>query len=201
MTLFLLFLCNISFGQISLRAVNYRPAGELGFTMKPLISAEIGWQSRFSKRSTKRFRHGMSIMYLAMKPRMEVFPTYGVLYDGNGTTVIPSAQAFQKYAIFQVAAGSDFAFIHKKQFNVFVGADLIAGAASIDYTSNNVLSGETYQGGSILAGFRGRLGAEYRINDQISVFLTVNHHRMMIADPLSFIHANDVGLGARYSFN
>jgi len=196
-----MFLSKLSFGQISLRVFNYRPAGELGFTMKPLVSAEIGWQDRFSKRSYKRFRAGLSIMYLNFKPRMEVFPTYGVLRDGGLTTVIPGAQSFQKYAIFKVNVGFDYAIIHKKKLNVFVGADLIIGTLSIDYSSNSAFINDTYKGGGMLAGLRFRLGTEYSLTDQVSAFFTANHNRILISEPRSFIHSNDLGLGARYSFN
>ncbi len=198
---FLLLLSSFCYGQASLRVFNYRPSGEFGFTMKPLVSAELSWQKRFSKRPTKRFRQGVSIMYLNLKPRLEVFPTYGVLYDGNGTTVVPGAQVFNRYSIFQLAAGSDFAFIHQKKYHVFLGADLIAGALFIDYSSNNALYGESYTGNSILAGFRFRLGTEYSISEQIGLFLTINTNHILIADPLTFIRSYDFGLGARYSFD
>lgn len=197
----LTFMSTICSGQLSLRLLNYRPGGELGFTMKPLVSAEISWQNRFSRLSKERFRYGFSVLYLNLKPRMEAFPVYGVLHDGNGTTVVPGTQTFHRYAIIQLAAGSDFAFIHQKKLNVFVGADLLAGSLSLDHTSDNALYGESYTGNSILAGFRLRLGAEYRINDYIGAFFTTNSNHIMVADPLAFIRSFDVGLGARYSFD
>jgi hypothetical protein len=200
-TIALMFLSNLSFGQISLRVFNYRPTGELGFTMKPLVSAEIGWKNRFSESRHERFRYGFSIMYLNFKPRMEVFPTYGVLRDGGVTTVIPGAQSFQRYSLFQGTAGIDYAIIHKKKLNVFVGSDLLGGTLSLDYTSNSALINETYKGGGILLGLRFRLGLEYSLTNAVSAFFTTNHSRMIINEPRSFFRSNDLGLGARYSFN
>jgi hypothetical protein len=199
--IFTLFLCAISFGQISLKAFNYRPTGEFGMTMKPLISVEIGWQDRFSRRSTKRWRYGFSLQYLNMKPRMEVFPVYAVGDNGNGFQVFPGHQSFQRYAILQLMGGGDFAFIHKEKLNVYAGASLIVGAASIDYT--DIIEGwknESYSGGGILGGGRVRLGAEYAFTDNFALFFDMNRNGFLVAEPLAFLTANDYGLGARYSF-
>ena len=199
---FLFFASHLAYGQIGVRVFNYRPTGEFGFAMKPLVSLEIGYQPRFSKRSTKRWRTGFSLLYLNMKPRLEVFPVYGVRYDGNGTTVLPGYQSFQKYAIFQLTGGSDFAFIHKDKYNVYAGADLVIGAANVEYT--NVIIGwkdESYQGGGILAGFRFRLGVDYNITDHIGVFVNANRQGFLVTEPGALNGANDFGLGMRYSFN
>lgn len=191
-----------SFGQISLRVFNYRPSGEFGFAMKPLVSAEIGYQPRFSKRPTKRMRTGFSILYLNMKPRMEVFPVYATGDDGKGNSVFPGAQSFQRYMVIQLIGGVDYAFYHKEKINVFGGFDIVAGAASVDYTS--IISGwkdESYQGGGYLGGFRFRLGAEYSLSDHFGLVLTANKSVYLISEPASINWANDFGLGVRYSFN
>ena len=120
----------------------------------------------------------------------------------SGTTVLPGYQSFQKYAIFQLNGGIDYAFIHKKKLNVYAGADLVIGTASVDYT--NVIIGwkdESYQGGGILAGFRFRLGVDYNITDNIGVFVNANRQGFLVTEPGALNGANDYGLGVRYSFN
>ncbi len=196
----LVFVAQVGFGQATVRVFNYRPTGEFGFVMKPLTSVEVAWQARFSKRPTKRWRSGISLLYLPLQPRLAVFPLYGVLQDGRGTTIVPTAQAYQQYTMFQLAMGSDYALVHRKKFNFYVGADLVAGAAKVDYTYAG-LTDESYQGGSILAGFRARVGAEYAVTSHIGVFVTANREGFLMAEPKAYLAANDYGIGLRYSFN
>ena len=195
-------LSNCSIAQVSLRLVNYRPTGEFGFVMKPAWSVEVGWQPRFSKRTTKRMRTGFSLLYLNMKPRMEVFPVSGVLHDGNGTTVLPGSQAFQRYRVFQLAGGFDYAVVHRQKLNLYAGFDIIAGVVSVDYTHDIPgWKNESYQGGGIMGGGRVRLGAEYSLSDRISIFLNASRSTFLLSEPTSISSANDYGLGVRYSFN
>lgn len=198
----LLFAASDSSGQASLRVFSYRPLGEFGLVMKPKFSAEIGWQSRFSRRSTKRVRYGFSLMYLDMQPREEVFLTYGELYDDNGLTIIPILQSFQRYSIFQINAGGDFAFVHRQKLNVFAGADMVAGAAAVAYTSYAPgVRYESYDGGGILGGGRFRLGVEYAIRKRLSVFFNAHRSVVLLVEPKTLLKSNDFGLGVRYSFN
>lgn len=200
--IFLLLATNLSYGQISLRVFNYRPTGEFGAVMKPLVSVEIGYQGRFSQRTTKRMRTGISLLYLNMKPRLEVFPVYGIREDGSGTTVLPGYQSFQKYALFQLIGGIDYAFIHKEKLNVYAGVDLVIGTASVEYTNLIIgLIDEGYQGGGILSGFRFRLGVDYEITDDIDVFVNANRQGFLLNEPRALNGANDYGLGMRYTFN
>ena len=196
---FIFFGSNIAFGQITVRLFNYRPTGEFGFVMKPLYSAEIGWQNPFYK---SRFRTGFSLTYLKMKPRMDVFPVSGVLTDGSGTRVLPGTESFQKYNIGLLIVDEDFAFVQQKKFNIFIGTGIMIGAASVNYT-NQVQSviNETYQGGGILGGFRFRLGAEYIINDYIAISIIANRNVFLVSDPGAINWANDYGIGVRYTFN
>ena len=198
----LFFASHITYGQLSLRIFNYRPTGEFGFAMKPLVSMEIGTQGRFSKRATKRTRVGFSATFLKMEPRLEVFPTYGVVSDGAGTRVLPGVQAFGKYNVFQLFGGMDYAFLHNEKYNVYAGIDLIAGVISVDYTDYvESWKDESYSGGGILAGFRFRLGIEYNLTDQISAFIDANRQGFLVAEPRALNDGNDYGLGLRYTFD
>lgn len=199
--LFLFLGSGFSYGQIAVRVFSYHPTGEFGFAMKPLVSGEVSYQYGFSKRSTKRWRAGFSLVLLNLKPRMEVFPVYGVLSDGAGTRVIAGQQSFQRYFIAQLCGGSDFAFVHKEKINLYAGADIVVGGASVDYTSVYPgLKGESYSGGGILGGFRARVGAEYSFSDHFSAFANAHRSVFLITEPASIPWAYDFGVGVRYSF-
>ena len=196
---FILVACNIASAQIGVRLFNYRPTGDFGFVMKPLFSGEIGFQKPFEK---KRFRTGFSLTYLQMKPRMDVFPISGVLIDGNGTTVLPGEQSFQKYNLGLLFGDMDFAFVNQGKFNVFMGGGVMVGAASVEYKSKvQGVIDETYQGGGILGGLRFRLGAEYVIFNNIGISFTANRSIFLVSDPGAINWANDYGIGVLYSFN
>jgi hypothetical protein len=201
-TLLLVFVAQLGWSQFIVRAVNYRPTGEFGFVMKALTTIEIGNQQRFSKRPTKRGRMVASILYLNMKPRLEVFPIAGFASDGRGSRVIPGIQSFEKYRLLQFIFGYDYAFVHKEKFNFYVGADLVAGLASVNYTViYPTWKNETYQGGGGLGGFRLRLGLDYKLTETIGVFVSANRGGFLITEPAGFFAANDYGLGMCYSFN
>jgi hypothetical protein len=200
-TLLIFFVTQLGWSQLMVRAVNYRPTGEFGFVMKPLISVEIGNQQRFRKSATRRWRSVASLLYLNMKPRMDVFPIAGFASDGKGSRVIPGIQSFEKYNLLQLIFGYDYAFVHKEKFNVYVGADLVAGFASVDYTIiYPTWKNETYQGGGGLGGFRVRLGLDYNLTEAMGVFISANSGGFLITEPAGFLSANDFGLGMRYSF-
>lgn len=198
----LLFITTLSFGQISIRVFNYRPTGEFGFVMNPLTSLELGYQGPFSKRIDRRWRSNMSLVYLRMKPRLDVFPVAGFAADGNGSRVIPGLQSFQKYNIAQLVFGGDFAIVHQEKFNFYAGLDLVGGVASVDYELiYPSWKDETYQGGGVMVGLRGRLGAEYAISDHMGIFINTNRSGFFISEPAAKLWAVDFGLGIRYSFN
>ncbi len=189
-----------SSAQVGVRAFHFRPTGEFGFVMKPITSLELSLMQRFSRRTTKKWRTGFTLTYFNFKPRLEVFPIVGVLMDGNGTTIIPGVQYFEKYKIFQLCGGMDYAFVHKPKLNVFAGADLVAGSAVVDYASiQPTIKNETYSGGGILVGARGRLGAEYNITKAFSVYASIQRQIGLVSEPRSFIGGNDYGIGVRYS--
>lgn len=185
---------NIALGQISVRLFNYRPTGEFGFVMKPAFSAEIGLQQPFDR---ERIRGGFSVTYLQMKPRMNIFPVYGII----GPTVFPGEQSFEKYNIGLFFFNIDFAIVHQETFNVFMGLGLILGGANVEYEYNiQTAVYESYSGGGIIGGLRFRLGAEYIINDNIGITLNANRSVFLVTEPRTLGWANDYGIGILYSF-
>ena len=188
---------NLASAQVSVQVFDYRPTGVLGFVMKPLVSAEVGYMGSFED---SRWRANFSVTYLHLKTRQDTFPEYGVLSDGNGTHITPGYESYSRYNILQLAAGVDFAFIQKENWAIYAGADIIIGATSVAYHDVSILVDETYDGGGYLGGFRGRLGAEYNINDHITVFLNANRSYFIVSDPAGLFSGNNYGLGMRYDF-
>ena len=168
-TTFLVLLATHAFGQISLQVFNYRPTGEFGFVMKPTVSVQAGYLQSFDDDSRFRIRAGAT--FLVMKPRMDVFPVYGLLFDGK-QYVLPGTQSFNKYNILLLSGGTDFAFIRKEKYFIYAGLDITFGAASVEYVDEiQGLQDESYSGGGYLGGLRGRLGAEYDFNEHIGLFI------------------------------
>ncbi len=198
----MLFVAHLCWGQIIVRVLNYRPTGEFGFVMKAMNAIEVGAQQPFSKRLTKRWRGNMSLLYLNMKPRLEIFPVVGFTVDSKGRRVIPGLQTFNKYRILQFIIGYDYAIIHKEKFNFYAGADMVAGRTNVDYILvYPTWKNEMYEGGDILAGLRLRLGIDYNITQALGIFINANREGFFIAQSSGIFGANDYGLGMRYSFN
>jgi hypothetical protein len=190
------------FGQLEIRPFHFRPAGEFGFVMKPTSFVEVGWRDRFDNDEYERFRFGISATYFQMKPRLEVFPTVVIRQDGNGTTVLPGAQVFEKFNLGLLSLGSDFAFIHQEKLHAYLGADLTIGAIAVDYTSNTPgYQDESYSGGGYLGGGRLRLGLEYDLNDLLSVFTNVQKTGFLLSEPAGLYGATDYGIGLRITFD
>lgn len=192
---FILLGSNIAFSQIMIRGFNYRPTGEFGSVMKPLFSAEIGYQQPFEG---DRVRGGFLFTFLQMKPRMDIFPVYGII----GMTVYPGEQSFQKYNLGLLLADIDFAFVNKEKYTMYTGLGLIMGAANVEYEYYlQSAAYESYSGGGILAGLRFRLGAEYIINDYLALNINANRGFFLVTEPRALAWANDYGFGMRYSFD
>jgi hypothetical protein len=195
--LFVLLGASSAHAQVTLRVFDYRPTGELGFVMNPLVSAEVGYSKPFEE---SRWRTSFSATFLKLKSRQDTFPTSGVLVANNTTTVTPGKESFSKYSMFQLMGGVDFAFVKKDKWALFAGADILIGAASVVYYNQDVLTTENYSGGGILGGFRGRLGAEYQVADHIALFFSANRSYFLVSEPAGLFNANDYGIGIRYDF-
>ena len=186
-----------AYSQLGLRIYNYRPTGEFGYVMKPTLSLEVGYMKSFENEG--RIRPNFSITALIMKPRMDVFPVYGVL---NETTVLPCKQSFQKYNIFQLNAGLDFAIIQRSKFDFYGGCQIILGGANVEYTDEiQTIRTMDYEGGGILGGLRLSTGVEYDLNEGISFFVNACRNVFLVTEPTSLNWANDYGVGICYTFN
>jgi hypothetical protein len=184
--------------QLYIRAFNFRPSGEFGFVMKPTFSLECGYSNAFEN---DRWRTSMSVSFIKLTPRMDVFPVVATRYDGNNKTILPGAQTFTKYNIYQFLFGIDYDLLDHEKLHLFPGTDLIMGVAPVEYTYNvPTYKSENYRGGGVLGAFRFRLGAEYAITDAISVLFAANRQYGLIMEPRTLYAANDYGLGIRVDF-
>jgi hypothetical protein len=199
LTVLLLLIIKISTAQIFVRAFNYRPTGEFGFAFKPTYSAEIGYMPEFEDDSWIRIC--ASATYLVMKPRLDTFPIFAVK-SGNGTSVLPGQQSFQKYNLLLAHGGIDVAVFKREKFFAYIGTDIMIGAASVEYTSNvNTLITEGYSGGGVIAGGRFRLGLQYNVTYSIGIIAHVSRTVGLLSEPRALNWANDYGIGIRYQFD
>lgn len=188
----------IGHAQLFLRAYHYRPTGDYGYVFKPGFSAEIGYMPEFED---SHVRVCFSATYRIMKPRMDVFPVYAVQH-GNGTFVLPGEQSFKKYNELQIFGGIDVAVVKREKLFVYLGTDILIGAASVDYTDKyETYKDESYSGGGYLAGARFRLGMQYDVTDNIGIIAHVNRLGFLISEPASINWNNDYGIGVRYQFD
>ncbi|HNP49276.1 MAG TPA: hypothetical protein PKL85_10585 [Bacteroidia bacterium] len=199
------FLMFVSFysasAQISLMLYNFRPTGEFGYVMKPAYSAELGYANGIDEADP--IRSSFSITYLSFTPRLDTFPTTGYYYSGStGSMVVQGYQCYQKYNLLLLYCGMDWPFIKKDPFFVYVGLDITAGFSEIEYTSYmELISDESYSGGSILAGFRGRLGVEYKLSKSLGLFANLERMGWLNAEPKSTNAGNTYGIGIHLNFN
>jgi hypothetical protein len=199
-TIIFVLLAQFSFAQLAVRVYHYRPTGMYGYVMKPTFSAEIGYMNSFEK--DKRLRTCASASFLIMRPRLKSFPTYTVMSGGNGTRILPGEQTFKAYNILQVFGGADLAFIKKEPFYAYVGLDVTLGLATVNYTDDvETLKEETYFGGGVLGGFRGRLGVEYDFTDKLSMYVSAQRGMWLLLEPTALNSANDYGVGVKLQFN
>jgi hypothetical protein len=194
--LFVIFGLQTASAQISLQVYDYRPTGILGFVMKPLVTAELGYMGSFED---SRWRTAFNFTYLSFKQRQDTFFISGVLHDYT-TTVTPGYERYPTYNMFQVGASADFAFVQKDNWALYVGAGIIAGLTHVVYEDKNALEDSHYDGGGLMAGFRGKLGGEYSFTDHITVFLEAQRSYLLVTEPAALFSSNNYGLGMRYDF-
>lgn len=185
-------LCQYSFAQFGAKIIHVRPTGELGMAMKTTFSGELIYKS-FDDDSDLQGR--ISLGFIKMSPRMDVFPVQGVI-SGQGTTVVPGTMTFSKYNVMYLAAGVDYHFELAETFFLYAGADVNFGGVNQDYQAYYpTISDEGYSGGSVYIGIRPRLGAEYR-TDNFGIFFEANRNMNLIPTE-AFMNYNDYGIGFR----
>lgn len=186
------------FAQIGVRLVQFRPTGDLGMTMEKKTSAELLYIEEFED----KWRTRASIGFFKLQPRLPVFPTTGYLYD-PGLTVEPGTESFSKWNMFFFSAGADFAPVQlmDDKLKFYIGLDITCGTISATYETHTPGIADTgFDGGYLMAGLRGRVGAEYAFSDHVGAFLETCRSYYLVEETGGLNH-NEIGLGFRYTFN
>lgn len=195
-TFIFLFLSNAIHAQIGGRAFMFRPTGDFGFWMKPAYSLELMYIKPFEEE--KWYRYNVSLTAMDMKPRLEPFPVYST----SGKQIKPGEFTFQRYLLVEAMPGIDVAVFKKEKWSAFIGSDVTIGLSDIEYT--NIIKTVTDEGSvdmGVLIGLRYRIGAEYKLNDNLYLFTTVNRGFIYAGTPKGFLWGNDYGIGIHYQFD
>lgn len=200
--LFLLLCTEAASGQIALKAFQFRPIGEMGFILKPVLSAELNWVNRFDR--DERWRTTFGITYMSLTPRLDSFPAVVLLFE-NRTRILPGVTTYSNYDFLLGFVGFDYKIFGKDQWNFFTGADLIIGSRSVHFKRVIPTFVQEDSGDSgLVSGLRFRAGVEYLASDPISVFLSGSFHQFAFYtdEGLSALpRGYDIGIGIHYSFN
>lgn len=197
----LIFCSSGAFSQYGINFYNFRPTGDLGFVMKPTVSLELSYGQNFEDEED-RFRLGISITYLHLTPRMDVFPVYAYLSDGTGVHIVPGTESYQKFNMAFFAFGPEFALLYKEKYDVFLGIDAIGGATSEKYESDYTgVKSSSYDGGSAFVGLRFKVGAEYFISDKLHPFIKAQRSFVIAIDPNAAYSFNTYNIGVKIYLN
>ena len=207
---FFIFFVHASFAQFVIRGYYYQPLERFGFYLKPAYSFEMGYVPAFKE---KHFRLCFSATYLKMHPRLEEFHSsahgFNLFSDKNPIEIY--TVTFKKFDLFQTFAGADFAFIKRKKFQCYIGADFILGGAIRNYLEKNDYSPGLTQINSNdpVTGVRGRVGAQFQLTKHISLLFNVQISTCEILDGFKLFRNNfdfntckatDFGIGLHYLF-
>lgn len=188
----LLFFFAESNAQLGLKVLQYRPTGELGFTLKKQISGELSWIDDFEDPIRVRY----ALQYVIGKPRMDTFPTTGTINN----YVVPCDYVLHQFNILSISGGIDRWIWENKGKVLYGGLDVIAGAHSHDYYSDFPgVSTTNYSGSSVFGGIRLRIGFEAELNNEWRLFSEIQRSMFYTSEGMLFSY-NDVGVGVRYLF-
>ena len=79
--------------QFYIKALQWRPTGELGFLFNKSIGIELGGKNDFDR---KHFRSRGSVAILKQKPRMSAFPINAFYYSNGQMTFYPAVEIIKK---------------------------------------------------------------------------------------------------------
>jgi len=183
--------------QFYVKAIQWRPTGELGFLFDKSMGFELGGRNDFDE---KHFRSRGSVAILKQKPRMTAFPINAYYYSNGQLLFYPAVEMIKKYNITQFSIGLDYTPTPNKKLKPLIGLDISVSAVSrsVESFGGPVQSHEN----SSTAAFaiKGRLGLEYDINNRSSLFVEAQRQYGQIVETMWY-SANDIGFGINYSFN
>lgn len=187
-----------SMAQIGLKLTQFRPTGDLGYVVERRWTPEFQYIQDFEDVTRMRF----SFLYLNLQPRLDTFPTTGLISDGNGFRVLPGWQTFSKINMFLITGGIDWAVVELFDYDLalYPGLDIIFGGVNMEYESfTPQLVSSGFSGGFKIGGLRLRFGAEYAFNDHFGANLEWSTATYYQEEGGRYTF-NDLGLGVRYQF-
>lgn len=184
--------------QLGLRLVQMRPTGKLGFVMEKKISGELMFIDDFEDDWRVRF----SLGFFHLEPRMKVFPITGFISDSDGSRYVAGTESYSKWNMTWITGGMDRSIVRFRDETlvIYAGADGMFGGVNTAYErSTPGISSESFSGGYVYVGVRGRIGVDQSFGDQFGVFLETSRAYYVMQE-IGGLNHNDIGFGVRYTF-
>jgi hypothetical protein len=184
--------------QIGIKLMQFRPTGDLGYVVERKWTPEFQYIQDFEDRTRMR----ASFLYMNLQPRLDTFPTTGLISDSQGFRVLPGWQTFSKINMYLITGGLDYAVVELFDYDLalYPGLDIIFGGIGMEYeTYTPDISSGSFSGGFAIGGLRLRLGAEYAFNDHFGANLEWSTATYYQEEGGRYTF-NDLGLGVRYQF-
>jgi hypothetical protein len=184
--------------QIGIKLMQFRPTGDLGYVVERKWTPEFLYIQDFEEKTRMR----ASFLYMNLQPRLDTFPTTGLISDSNGFRVLPGWQTFSKINMYLITGGLDYAVVELFDYDLalYPGLDIIFGGIGMEYESYTPeISSSGFSGGFMIGGLRLRLGAEWAFNDHFGAnfeWSTATYYQ----EEGGRYTFNDLGIGVRYQF-
>lgn len=183
--------------QFYVKAIQWRPTGELGFLFNKSMGVELGGKNEFDR---SHFRSRGSVAFLKQKPRLSAFPINAYYYSNGQLSIYPAVEIIKKYNITQFSIGLDFTPTPKKKLKPLIGLDISVSAVSTNIESSGGPVQSHVNSSTAAFAIKGRIGLEYDINNRSSLFFEAQRQYGQIVETMWY-SANDIGFGINYSFN
>ena len=185
------------FGQIGIKAVQFRPTNDFGFVMKKAYGPELLWMTEFEGSVRMRW----SASFASFKPRMENIETVAFVNDGGTESILPTYYNIRKMWNLTLGMGLDYSPEIMEDWFVrpFAGIDLNVGAHHREGFTNTGISSIDESTSTSLLGIAGRIGATVPFERAgLFVEMTRNYQFYVSVSGASY---NTVGIGVYFLIN
>ena len=182
--------------QVGLKAIFFQPTEQLGFVFKSAILPQIVYGKRFSD----LMRWNNTLTFGKLKTRLDTFPTYAILIDGEGTKFLPSKESISDFWYFNVKSGIDFGFIRTSKFAIYSGFNIsLASSSSHSVTITSSLTTNSFSGSTGYIGMGFKIGTEFYLSDKWNLILEVER-TYSLSNEKVYYNFYDIGMGVKYNF-
>ena len=183
--------------QFYVKPLQWRPTGELGFLFKNSIAPEIGFKNSFNE---NYFRSRGGLAYIKQTPRLSAFPINSFEYSFGTYTFFPAVEIIHKYNFAQFHIGIDFTPVPNSKLKPYLGTDISISDVRTEIETKGGMKQSYNSVTNAALSLRGRIGLEYDINDQFSLFFEAQRQYGLIVQAM-YYSANDIGLGLNIKIN